>query len=343
MIWTVIFALLLFSVIIFVHELGHFLFARLFKVKVEEFAIGMGPKIFSKTKNETLYSIRSIPIGGFCKMEGEDISADTEGSFSGKAWYKKLIILAAGAAMNILLGFIISTIFVAFSSHQTGIPSTTVDSVLETSPLYGFLAPGDQVTALNDTPVHIKRDVDFFMQQNGEKPFKITICRGGEILTKTFSPLKTTYSDGTAAYIIGFVPKTEKPNVLNVLYQSFWQTVWMGKLVFVSLGMLLGGQASVSDVSGPVGVVSAMNTQAQTGGLIALLYFAGFISVNIGIMNLLPIPALDGGRILFVLIEAFRRKPIPPEKEGLVHFAGLLLLMGIMVLATWNDIIRLLN
>ena len=135
----------------------------------------------------------------------------------------------------------------------------------------------------------------------------------------------------------------EKANPANILKEAFFQTIWMGKLVFVSLGMLIGGQASVQDVSGPVGVVSAMNTTAQTGGLIGLLYLASFITVNIGIMNLLPIPALDGGRIFFVLIEAIRRKPIPPEKEGVVHFIGLILLVGIMIFATWNDIMRLIT
>ncbi|MDO4743849.1 MAG: RIP metalloprotease RseP [Clostridia bacterium] len=343
MIWTVLFALLIFSLIIFVHELGHFLSARIFGVKVHEFAIGMGPKIFSKTKGETKYSIRAIPIGGFCSMEGEDEKSDDEGSFSGKPWYQKLIILAAGALMNVFLGFIISVIFVAFSSANSGISTVTVDSVLEQSPLYGFLQQGDEVLKINGKSVNIKRDIDFAMQQANGEDCEITIKRDGEVLTKKFKPLAAKYTDGTPAFMIGFIPVIEKATVFNVVREGFYQTIWMGKLVFVSLGMLIGGQAQVSDVSGPVGVVDAMNTQAQTGGFIALLYLAGFISVNIGIMNLLPIPALDGGRIFFVLIEAIRRKPIPPEKEGIVHFIGLVLLMGIMVFATWNDILRLIN
>ncbi len=343
MIWTVLFALLIFSLIVFVHELGHFLAARVFGVTVHEFAIGMGPQIFSKSKNGTKYSIRIIPIGGFCSMEGENEQSESKGSFSSKAWYKKFVILSAGAFMNIVLGFIISVIFTVFSTYQTGMPTTTVDQVMETSPLHGFLQQGDKVVSVNGSRANIKKDIDFAMQKCGGNTCEIVILRNGEKLSKTFAPLTTQYTDGTPAYLIGFVPKVEKANLLNVLKEAFYQTIWMGKLVFVSLGMLIRGQAKLSQVSGPVGVVDAMNTQAQTGGFVALLYLAGFISVNIGIMNLLPIPALDGGRIFFVLVEALRRKPIPPEKEGIVHFVGLIFLIAIMVFATWNDIVRLIS
>lgn len=343
MIWTVLFALLIFSLIIFVHELGHFLFARLFGVTVHEFAIGMGPKILSKEKNGTRYSVRAIPIGGFCSMEGEDQTSEDKGSFSAKPWYAKLIILAAGATMNVVLGFIISVVFVAISASQMGIATTTVDAVREESSLYGFLQQGDQVVAVNGNRVNIKRDIDFAMQRYNGGECEIVIKRGGDKITKAFTPMTAEYTDGTPAYLIGFVPQIRSANLFSVIREGFYQTIWMGKLVFVSLGMLIGGEAQLSQLSGPVGVVDAMNTQAQTGGFAALMYLAGFISVNIGIMNLLPIPALDGGRIFFVIIEAIRRKPIPPEKEGIVHFIGLLALMGVMVLATWNDIIRLFS
>lgn len=343
MIWTVVFALVLFSLIIFVHELGHFLSARLFGVKVHEFALGMGPKIFSRVKGETTYSLRAIPVGGFCSMEGEDERSDDEGSFSAKPWWQKLIILAAGATMNVVLGFLIFVVFVSLFYADSGIPTVTVDNVLEQSSLYGVLQPGDEIVSINGKTVNIKKDIDFIMQQCGGAECEIEIKRDGERIRRSFKPVAAQYSDGTPAYLIGFTPKTEKTNVFSVLCEAFFQTVWMGKIVFVSLGMLIGGSASISDMSGPVGVVDAMNTTAQTGGLIGLLSLAAFISVNIGIMNLLPIPALDGGRIFFVIIEAIRRKPIPPEKEGVVHFIGLILLMGVMVFATWNDILRLVS
>ncbi len=341
MIGTIIFAILMFSLIIFVHEFGHFISARLFKIKVHEFAVGMGPAIFSKQKGETKYSIRMIPMGGFCSMEGEDCVSDDEGSFSSKPWYAKLIVLASGAGMNVILGFLICLLFTAVSSEN--IATVTVDSVVEQSNAVGFLEEGDRIVSINGEKINIKRDIDFAMQQNGNKECKIVIERNGKKIEKTFMPYETTYTDGTPAYIIGFIPKLEKANFFNVTREAFFQTIWMGKLVFVSIGMLISGQAGMKDVSGPIGVVDAMNTTAQTGGFVALLYLAGFISVNIGLMNLLPIPALDGGRIFFVLIEAIRRKPIPPEKEGIVHFIGLILLVGIMVFATWNDILRLIK
>lgn len=342
MILTIVFAVLMFSLIIFVHEFGHFITARLFGVKVHEFAIGMGPAIFSKQKGETKYSVRAIPMGGFCSMEGEDCESDDDGAFSSKPWYARLIILAAGAGMNVVLGFVICLIFVAATSSN-GIVGTTVDTVTEQSELHEFLREGDKIVSINDTKVHIKRDIDFAMQQNGAKKFNIVIRRDGELLSGTFSPYEAKYSDGTPAYLIGFTPKINAATPISVVKEAFFQTVWMSKLVFVSLGMLLSGQAKVSEVSGPVGVVGAMNATAQTGGIISLIYLASFISVNIGLMNLLPIPALDGGRIFFVFVEALRRKPIPPEKEGIVHFIGLILLVGVMLFATWNDIMRLIS
>ena len=343
MIWTIVFALILFSLIIFVHELGHFVTARLFRVKVHEFALGMGPKIFSRVKGDTAYSLRAIPIGGFCSMEGEDERSQDEGSFSAKPWYQKLIILAAGAAMNVILGFLIFVVFVSLFYSGSGIPTVTVDTVLEQSTLYGILQQGDEIVSINGKTVNIKKDIDFIMQQCEGKECEIEISRDGKRITQLFKPVTAQYSDGSPAYLVGFTPVAAKVNPFTVIREAFYQTIWMGKIVFVSLGMLIGGSASVTEMSGPVGVVDAMNTTAQTGGFVGLLSLAAFISVNIGIMNLLPIPALDGGRIFFVIIEAIRKKPIPPEKEGIVHFIGLVLLMGVMVFATWNDILRLVS
>lgn len=342
MIGTLIFALLVFSLIIFVHELGHFLTARLFHVKVHEFAIGMGPQIFAKRKGETKYSVRVIPMGGFCSMEGEDCESDDSGAFSSKPWYARFVILAAGAAMNILLGFVICIVFVTLCYKGVGIPSTEVGEVMEYSPLIEFLEPGDKIISVDGQRVNIKRDIDFIMQQNSGESCEVTIKRGSERLTRTFVPYAAELSDGSRTYLIGFTASMKPMTFFGVLRESFYQTLWTVKLVFVSLKMLLTGGASVSDVSGPVGIVSTMNTAAnQQNGFIALLYLAALISVNIGVMNLLPFPALDGGRIFFVLVEAVRRKPIPPEKEGVVHFVGMALLIALMILATWNDIVRL--
>ncbi len=349
MIWTIIFAIFIFSLIVFVHELGHFLSARMFGVKVHEFAIGMGPRIFSREKNGIKYSLCLIPMGGFCAMEGEDEKSDDEGALGNKPWYQKLVILAAGAFMNIVLGFVICLILLSVTSGiAKGVAIPVVDSVLENSEAAEFLKPGDKIIKVNNTRVNIIKDVNFAMQQNGEKPVTLTVKRDGEIISKEINPYLQEYTDGTKAYLVGFTSKVVKPTILTVLRESFFETVWMGKLVFVSLGMLFSGEAGLNDMSGPVGVVSAMNESAQAGGggvigFLNLMFLASFISVNIGLMNLLPIPALDGGRIFFTLVEAVRRKPIPPEKEGVVHFIGFVFLIALMVFATWNDIVRLIK
>lgn len=346
---TIIFAILIFSLIVFVHELGHFITARLFKVTVHEFAIGMGPKLFSRTKNNITYSLRAIPVGGFCAMEGEDTESSDPGAFNKKHPFKRIIILAAGAFMNIVLGFLICLVLISVTSGLSkGISVPEVAGVVEGSDAASFLQEGDKIIKVGDTKINIVRDITFAMQQNGKDSVEITVKRDGKTLTKAIKPHEVSYEDGTKGYIVGFSTAIKSPNPLNVLNESFFQTIWMGKVVLISIGMLFGGQVGLSEMSGPVGVVSAMNETAQAvgGGLIGflnLLFLGSFISVNIGIMNLLPIPALDGGRIFFSLIEMVRRKPIPPEKEGIVHFIGLILLFALMIFATWNDILRLIK
>lgn len=340
MILTIIGAILIFSLIIFVHELGHFLTAKLFGVNVLEFSMGMGPAIFKKQGKNTLYSIRAIPIGGFCQMEGEDEDCDTEGSFSAKKPLPKIIILAAGAFMNVLLGFIIVTSLVTTSAFQSGaLPSTVVASVNPEASAAEFLQPGDKIIEVNGSRVNIKRDISFALSKE-DSEHTITFERNGERFHKSFTPMTMTYEDGTTGKIIGFNIAPEDITISGILREGFFQTIWMVKLVFVSLGMLLGGQVGIGDMSGPVGVVSAMNSVAQTG-ILNFLFFAAFLTVNIGVMNLLPLPALDGGRIVFSLFELIFRKPVPPEKEGIVHAIGFFLLIALMIFVTWNDIMRL--
>lgn len=349
MVLTVIIAVLFFSLIVIVHEFGHYITARMFKVKIHEFAVGMGPKIFSKEKNGIVYSLRAVPMGGFCAMEGEDSgSSEEEGALCKKPPYQKLIILAAGAFMNILLGFLIVLIFLGMSVSQTKMISVpTVSKTVEGSDASKYLKEGDRIIKVGNSNIHIVRDVNFAMQQNGNKAVDITVKRGKDKLSFNISPYETEYENGEKGYIVGFETTAQKATVINVLREAFFDTVWMGKAVFLSLKMLISGQVGMNEMSGPVGVVSAMNQTAREsgGGLVGilnLLYLGAFISVNIGIMNLLPFPALDGGRILFTLFEAVRRKPVPAEKEGFVHMIGFMLLIALMIFATWNDIMRLI-
>lgn len=339
---TIIGAILIFSVIVTVHEFGHFITARMAGVTVHEFAVGMGPAIFKRTSKKNItYSVRILPIGGYCKIEGEDEESEDEGAFGNKKPLPRIIILAAGAFMNLLLGFVVVLALITTTVIPAGgIPSTVVESVNPDSDAASFLQPGDKIIGVNGNRINIKRDLSFELSKTGGAETELTILRGKEKITEKFLPMEVEYEDGQKGYVIGFNVAMGKITPWGILKESFFQTIWMVKLVFVSLGMLFSGQAGVSDLSGPVGVVHAMNTVAQTGFL-NLLYFGAFLAVNIGIMNLLPLPALDGGRILFVLIELIFGKPVPRDKEGWVHFIGFALLILLMVYATWNDIIRI--
>ena len=338
---TIICAILIFSVIIFVHELGHFVTARIFGVTVHEFAIGMGPALWTKQGKETQYSIRAIPMGGYCKIEGEDEDSAAEGSFSRKDPLPRIIILAAGAIMNLLLGFFVVICLTSVTAISNGgMPSTIVESVNPDSDAAEFLQKGDRIVGVNGKRVNIRRDLSFELSRIGKNETELTFIRNGEKITEKFVPMSVEYDDGTEGYVVGFNIAMKDISIGGILRESFYQTIWMVKLVFVSLGMLFTGEAGVADLSGPVGVVNAMNTAAQTGWF-NLLFFAAFLAVNIGIMNLLPLPALDGGRILFVLIELITGRPVPKEREGLIHFIGFAVLILLMIFVTINDVIRI--
>lgn len=342
MIWTIIGAVIIFSVIIFVHELGHFLAARAFGVKVLEFAIGMGPKILKKQRGETLYSIRAIPFGGFCSMEGEDSESQSEGAFSGKPWYARLIILAAGAFMNVLLGFIIFLCVLIPGGMNHGLSSNVIDSVPAGSLAEGKLEPGDKIVKIGNSGVHIQQDLMLALLLHDGSDLNVTVKRNGEKITQTITPVLRSSATPEMGYVLNVQLAPRPLNLSNLIHEAFFETINSVKQVFLGLKMLFTGQVSVQQMSGPVGVVSEMNQAAQTGGILNFLFLAAFITVNIGVMNVLPLPALDGGRILFLLVELIRRKPIPPEKEGMVHFAGLVLLIGLMLFITWNDIMKLI-
>ncbi len=343
MVLTILGAILIFSLIIFVHEFGHFITARIFNITIHEFAIGMGPAIYKKQGRETLYSIRAIPMGGYCKMEGEDEESADPGSFSRKSPWKRIVVLAAGAFMNLLLGFIIALILVSATAVTNGgIPSTVVESVNEESNAAEFLEKGDRIIAINGKRVNIRRDLSFELSRIGGKKANLTFIRDGKTRTESFEPMEVEFEDSSKGYVVGFNVAMDDISVGGILKESFFQTVWMVKLVFVSIGMLFTGEAGVGDLSGPVGVVQAMNTAAQSGWF-NLLFFAAFLAVNIGVMNLLPLPALDGGRILFVIVELIIGKPVEKEKESWIHFLGFAVLILLMLFVTINDIIRIFN
>ena len=343
---TVIYAILIFSIIIFVHEFGHFITAKMFGVYVKEFAIGMGPAIFKKQKGETLYAVRAIPIGGYCAMEGEDQESESPRSFGKKTKLQRLIILAAGAFMNLLLGFVV--VLVMQGIYSPAFVSTRIAEVDPELPAYrAGVLPGDEIIKVNGYRVATRSEVDIY--GSFEDSYRITVKRksGGKTEKHEFdiTPVEKEFDIEGEKFkrkVIGITFAQVGKTPLTLLEHSFKTSVFLGKLVLISIKMMLTGGAKASDISGPVGIIGEISTAAKSG-LSDILFLMALITINLGLMNLLPIPALDGGRILFVIIEAIIGKPIPPKYEGLCHGIGFILLLILMVYATGNDIMRLIR
>ncbi|MPW25841.1 RIP metalloprotease RseP [Alkalibaculum sp. M08DMB] len=330
---TIIIAVLIFGFLIVIHELGHFISAKLSKVRVEEFAIGMGPKIFGYQGKETLYTLRLIPMGGFCKMLGEDENNYTEGSFNSKGKLNRIIILAAGSIMNILGCIILlSTIFIII-----GIPTTTITSLEENYPAYeAGIEQGDTIVAINDNEIKSWEDISQIIDSNEVGIYNLNVLRNNENLNFQVS---SQLDEGLNQYRIGITPEREK-NIFSAVYSGLEQTVLYTKLIFTSLIQLVSGGASTDDLMGPIGVVSMVGETVKYG-ITAILNLAAVISLNLAIFNLLPIPALDGSRIVFVIIEWIKGSPISQEKEGMVHFVGFAALLVLAVFIAYKDILRL--
>lgn len=332
---TAVSAVVIFFILVGIHEFGHFAAAKLCGVKVLEFSLGMGPAILKKQGKETLYSLRILPIGGFCKLEGEEESSDDPNSFSQKSPLQRFIVLVAGATMNIILGFLC---FVIMFSMIQRVSTPVISSFPETSPVYeAGLREGDRITKVNGSKIHIPEELALVLFQYKSGAIDVEYERDGVKNTVSVTPIK---QDGR--YLIGFIYDTENLTFFSRLKRAFYYSVFMVKMVFSSLKMLITGYVPASQMSGPVGIVKEIGTAAHEG-IRSLLYLTGLITINLGVMNLLPLPALDGGHILFVIAEVIRGKKIPPEKEGIIHGIGFILLLALMLFATWNDIIRLIS
>ena len=341
-IFTTLAAILIFAVLVFIHELGHFIAAKLSGVKVNEFAIGMGPKLFGKQKGETLYSVRLIPIGGFCAMEGEDENTTDERALNNKKPYIRLIILAAGAFMNILLGFIL--IFsLTIGTAETVVPK--VNSVTEGGAAEAAgLQDNDVILRANGKRVHIIEDLSWAMSNNSRenKELQLEVKNGREKRTVSIVP---ETSNGKSSY--GILLKTEQNGLFQTLRNSWYKTGFYSGVIIDSFISMIKGDIPISQISGPVGIVSEIGNVVEetrtTGweGFQSLLALTILLTINLGVFNLFPIPALDGGRILFVLIEMVRRKPVPVEKEAIVHFAGFVLLIAFSIFIAFKDVFML--
>ena len=346
---TILVAMLVFGVIIALHEFGHFSVAKLCGIKVNQFAIGMGPVLLKKQKGETEYSLRLLPIGGFCAMEGEDTDSDDPRAFHNKAVWQRMLVVLAGPIMNLILGFIlilcttllygnvISLQVADFTKNpETGESTSTSETC--------GLQIGDEILSIDGMKLFTDTDLSYKLQNTESDTMTLVVRRNGEKITLKNVKFYNTATQGRQDFYV----KAKKMTVFNVISYSFLDTLSTGRLIWISLRDLITGKYGFHDLSGPVGIISTIGEAASYGEtfkqhLTSVISLASFISVNVGIFNLLPIPALDGARFVFLAIEGIRRKPVSPEKEGMVHFAGMAVLFLIMIAVTIQDIFNLAN
>jgi len=333
-----------------IHEWGHFIAAKKCGVLVEEFAVGMGPKLWGKQKGETLYSVRLFPIGGYCKMSDENDENSDKKGFNNISVWKRMIIILAGVFMNFVLAIFINAVIIMF----VGYAGNDVSTVLEQSfAEKAGITAGDEIVSVNGSSVHLFDDISFRISQrksdniivgyerNGEY-FETNInIPEGEKLGITVNKKNPLFGDKTEGL--------ESVGFFDSLRAGFWESVYMVKITFYGIGQLFTMQMSLDDVAGPIGLTSAVDDIYEKtiqvsvwDTVLSMVNIAALLSANLGVMNLLPIPALDGGRFVFLVLEAIRRKPISPEKEGMIHFAGFALLMAFGILVAFNDVFKLL-
>lgn len=333
---TLISSLLVFLLVVILHELGHFTVAKLSGVKVNEFSIGMGPEIYQKQKGETLYSLRALPVGGYVAMEGEEENSQDPRAFNNVHILKRMAVVLAGVFMNFVLAFLAFTIIFSI----VGYGSNEIDKVMENTPaMISGLKSGDKIIKINESITRDIYDINSLISKNNEKELNFSIDRKGEILNIKIKP---EYSEENKMYLIGITSKINH-SILKSLSLGADRTLQISKMIIQSIKMMFNGSFKLEYLSGPVGVVQLIGSESSKGFL-NFLQILGIISVNLGVFNLLPIPALDGGKFLFLLIEALRGKPINEKIEQGLSLIGMSLLFSLMIYVTiFNDIGRLFN
>lgn len=356
---TVLLTILVFGVIINLHELGHFFFAKLFGVQVNEFSFGMGPQLLSWGKGETKYSIRLFPIGGFVAMEGEDEESGSGRAFCNRPAWQRFVILFAGAGMNLLLGLCL----LGWSTSQMSLLGTNVVGRMEEGAASAaYLQPGDRIVQVNGHNTPGYSDVVFQLIRDADGQVDLTVLRGGDLSMNRWErtlagfglgnkdPGETLYlsvpfqmeevEDGMRVLQIDFVFLGVEKNLGNGIYYTFQQTVSTVKQVWYSLLDIVTGRFGLSQLSGPVGTATVIK-EASDAGLRSLIILVAYISINVGVFNLLPIPALDGGRMFFLLVGALFRRPIPAQYEAYINAAGMLILLFFVGIVTFSDVMKL--
>ena len=349
---SVLFAILLFSVLIFIHELGHFAAAKLSGVQVNEFSMFMGPALWKKQIGETLYSIRLIPLGGYCAMEGEDEESENPRSFQKAAWWKRLIILVAGAAMNFLMGVVLVMILYMPVEKVVEPVIASFESFATVNGEQG-LQVGDRILELDGEKIYVYSDLSLILSLNPGDYHDLVVERDGrkvEFSDFHLEKHETIRKDGSVKEMFGMNFTLQQLTFAGKIRYVWHQCLDMARMVRLSLRMLLTGEAGLADMSGPVGIVQQMSTVAHESSTTReafrnMLYFGAFIAINLAVMNLLPIPALDGGRVVGLLIttavESVTHKKINPKYEGYLHGAGMVFLLALMAVVMFKDIFYL--
>ncbi len=321
--------------LVFIHEGGHFTVAKLCKVKVREFSIGFGPKIFSKQGTETKYSIRAIPFGGYVDMLGETEQVKEQGSFSEAKVWKRMAIVVAGAVVNIIFALVI---YFALMSCSGVNRSTVVKQVM---PEYmtedTVLQAGDRITSINGEKIRIKSDMSHILQSSNGENLALQVERNGEKIDLEVTPISVEYGNVTG-YILGIEVEQAEKNLTNNIYYGFWETVEFLSATKDGLIMLLTGNVQLNQMTGPVGISEMV---VQTSGVYDFVYLLAVVSLSLGITNLLPIPALDGGRMVLLLVEAIRKKKIAEETELKIQTLGFTFLILLSLYVSFNDVVRL--
>lgn len=341
----IILAILIFSIIVTVHELGHFLLAKKNGIHVSEFSIGMGPSLFSKKVGETVYAIKLLPIGGSCMMGEDEVDDLSEGSFNSKSVWARISVIAAGPIFNFILAFILSAIIVAWVGYDPAVvPKITPGGAAQDAGMQS----GDVIKQMNNKHINLYREVLMYNEFHQGETVDLVYERDGVEHEVTLEPRQNE----AGRYLYGFTGRRpyEKATILKTLEYGVYEVKYWICTTLSSLKMLVTGQIGMDQLSGPVGIVDVVDSSYQaskTGGIAVtvgnLMNIAILLTANLGVMNLIPFPALDGGRLVFLALEAIRGKRIAPEKEGMVHFTGLLLLFGLMIYVMFQDIGRLIG